>query len=180
MTKLKTFVEGFSDILVKNNVIETDRAKAIKKLFYDSAKPSFVYFLLEEGLIDREDILNALSEYYRVPAFDVVGHFFDHHLVRKFPKDLLLRNAMIPLEVDENMLIVIASEPDNPDLLSIIGDNVSYDVRFMVGIEPDITDAVKEFYELAVTQVPEDVDIKEEYRDQDEAEDIWLEELEED
>jgi hypothetical protein len=179
MKKEETLVEQLTNILVKNNVIAEDKAKAIKKVFKDRSKPVFVNFLLEEDLVPRNEILNALAEYYKVPAFDVVGHFFDHFLLRKFPEDTLIRNVMIPLEVDENMLIVIASQPDNPELLSIIGDSVSYDVRFMVGIDQDIIDAIREFYDLSPSQVPEDEDIRREHIERGEAEHTLLEEGEE-
>ena len=76
----------------------------------------------------------------------------------------MLRNAFIPLEVDENILIVIASEPDNGELLNIIGEFVSYDVRIDVGIRLDITDAISEYYEKSLTEVDEDLDLREERR----------------
>lgn len=164
MASTHTFVSGFVQTLVRMNIMEKEEGQAADKAFHDSAKENFVDFLLEEGLVDREDILKALSQYYKVPAFDVVGHFFEHHLLHQFPKDVMLRNAFIPIEVDENMLIAVASEPDNADLLAIIGESVSYDVRFDVGIRLDITDAVKEYYERAVTEVEQDVDLREERR----------------
>lgn len=164
MASTHTFVNGFVQTLVRMNFMSKEEGQAADKAFHESAKENFVDFLLEEGLVDREDILKALSQYYKVPAFDVVGHFFEHNLLHQFPKDVMLRNAFIPLEVDENMLIVIASEPNNPDLLSIIGENVSYDVRIDVGIRLDITDAVEEYYERALTEVEQDVDLREERR----------------
>lgn len=164
MASTHTFVSGFVQTLVRMNFMKKDEAQAADKAFHESAKENFVDFLLEEGLVDREDILAALSQYYQVPAFDVVGHFFELHLLHQFPKDVLLRNAFIPLEVDENMLIVVANEPDNPELLVIIGENVSYDVRIDVGIRLDITDAVREYYEKSVTEVDQDVDLREERR----------------
>ncbi len=186
MAKNDTLVESLTEIMRKNNVIAQDQAKAIKKVFYDRSKPSFVDFLLEEGLVSRAAILNALSEHYNVPAFDVVGHFFDHNLLRKFPKGVLLRNTIIPLQVDVNMLIVIASEPDNPELLPKIGEHVSYNVRFLVGIEQDIIDAAREFYDLSPAQEVQsstqegqrDVDRRKKRLERKEAEEILLEEEE--
>lgn len=178
MSKHETFVDGLTDIFVKNNIVTPDKAKAIKKLFWDRSKPSFVNFLLKEGLISRSAILNALSEYYKVPAFDVVGHFFEHHYLHMFPEGVLLRNAMIPLERDQNMLIMIASEPDNPELLAKIGEHVSYDVQFQVGIAQDIIDAIREFYELSITQVEIDEDHLEEKREQREVEGVLIEDVE--
>ena len=178
MSKHETFVDGLTDIFVKNNIIAADKAKAIKKLFADRAKPSFINFLLEEGLISRSAILNALSEYYKVPAFDVVGHFFKHHYLHMFPQGVLLRNAMIPLKQDQNMLIMIASEPNNPELLPKIGEHVSYNIRFMVGIQQDIIDAIREFYELSITQVDIDEDHLREKREQKEVEGVLIEDIE--
>ena len=164
MAHTHTFVSGFAQTLVQLSIMKKDEAQAADKAFHDSAKENFVDFLLEEGLVDRADILKALSQYYQVPSFDVVGHFFEHHLLHQFPNGVMLRNAFIPLEVDENMLIVIASEPNNPDLLAIIGENVSYDVRIDVGIRLNITDAIEEYYDRALTEVQQDIDLREERR----------------
>ncbi len=160
IAKGETYAERLIDILVKRSVIPKGDESAIKKAFKESEQEIFDEFLLEEGLVDKDDLLAALSEYYQVPSFDVVGYFFDTFLLQQFPKDVLLRCEMIPLEVDENILIMIAAEPNAPDLLNVIGSNVSYDVRFYVGIALDITDAVKEFYEPSDTEVNQDEDLR--------------------
>lgn len=182
MKRYEDLAEGLSEILVKQNVITQEKAQALKKLFYESAKPIFVDFLLEEGLVARSDLLNALSEYYQKPAFDVVGHFFDEHYVQMFPELVMVRDRFIPLERDQNMLVVVASDPTNPELLDIIGKYVSYDVRFKVGIAQDIIDAVREFSGYAITQYPEeiDVDIKKEQQRRKEVRGELLEQEEED
>lgn len=154
------FVEKFSMILAKQGTVTSDRAKELKKLFHERSKPSFVNFLLEEGLVDRENLLNALSEYYQKPAFDVVGHFFDEHYVQMFPVQVMVRNLFVPLQREENVLVVVASDPNNQELLDIIGKYVSYDIRFNVGIARDIIDAAREFSDYSVTQYPEMLDFE--------------------
>ncbi len=160
----KTYVEGLTDILVKLGMLPIQERLATEQAFKDSGLAVFDDFLLEEALIDREDLLRALSVYFKVPPFDAVGYFFDTQLLHMFPKDFLLRNAIIPREVDEEIMIMIASEPDLPDLLSQIGEHVSYDIQFEVGIQTDITDAIKEFYDESLTQVALDEDLREERR----------------
>src|SRR5437667_10345403 len=152
MTTHETFVTELSDILVAQKIISIQEAKAIQKAFHDSDKDQFDEFLLDEGIIEEVDLLDALAEYYQVPAFDVVGHFFESLELHKFPKEVLLANEFIPLEVEDNIMIVVASNPNDPDLLEIIGDNVSYDIQFRVGIAREITDAIKEFFDKAVTE----------------------------
>jgi hypothetical protein len=181
----KTYVEGLTDVLVKLGMLPASERLATEKAFKDSGLPVFDDFLLEEGLIEREDLLRALSIYFQVPAFDTVGHFFDQLLLHMFPKDFLLRNAIIPREVDEEIMIVVASEPDLPDLVSDIGEHVSYDIQFEVGLQTDICDAVKEFYDESVTQVEQDEDLREERqltREERELElgDVSLEEIDTD
>lgn len=162
--KKETFVDRLTAILVAQGVIPAAEVAGIHAGFSRSSLDQFDDFLIEEGLVEPDDLLKALAEFYQVPSFDVRDHFFDQHLIHMFPKDFLLRNGIIPLERDENMLIVVASAPETPGLEAAINEFVSYDINFYVGIKEAITDAVKEFYDRAPTQVVEDEDIKEERR----------------
>ena len=157
-----SFEAGLLTILVKMRVIAAEDALSIEQSFHDSDVDQFDDFLLSEGIVDEENLLEALSEYFQVPAFDVVGYFFERHYLRMFPKDTLLRNVMIPLEVEENIMIVVTSRPNNPELLVEIGENVSYDIQFYVGIGRNICDAIKEYYDKSETEVDMDEDRNEE------------------
>jgi hypothetical protein len=146
------FVVGVLSVLVRLKIVTASDAVLIEKSFHDSDIDQFDHFLLSEGIIDAENLLLALSEYFQVPSFDVVGYFFERHYLQMFDKSMLLRNEIIPLEVDENIMIIVASKPDDPDILAEIGRYVSYDIRFYVGIGLDICDAVKEFYDKSYTE----------------------------
>ncbi|MFZ5953543.1 MAG: hypothetical protein ACOYT8_00410 [Candidatus Dependentiae bacterium] len=152
MEKRETFAQALCDILVKNKVVKPEEARAMQRAFKNSSKESFDDFLLEEGLVEEAPLLKALSDLYEVPAIDVVGYFFETFLLHKFPKDFLLRKRIIPLQVDENILIMVASNPNDSELLPEIGEYVSYDIQFYVGLGRDIEDAVKEYYEDSLTQ----------------------------
>lgn len=165
----ESFEASFLEVLIKLNYIQALEGAKLLATYDESDINQFEDFLLSEGFLEKEQLLEALSQYYQVPSFDVVGYFFERHLLHMFPKDMLLRNQIIPYQVDQNMMIVIAAKPDNPDLLFEIGENVSYDVRFYVGIGQDICDAVKEFYDKANTEIHRD--------DQDTYEDLLTGEL---
>ena len=158
MEKSEKFVEAICSILEKNDVIAEREAVDLNRLFKESLYDDFEDFLLQEGLVQKDDLLKALSVHYKVPPFDVMGHFFDHYLVVRFPKDFLLRNEIIPLqELNENMLVVVAANPDDESLLPEIGRFDSSDIQFMVGIGEDITEAIEEFYDQSL-QVTDDFD----------------------
>ena len=152
MERYESFEAGLLEILVRIEALSQEDARAIEKSFHDSDVDQFDDFLLREDIVDEDHILQALSEYYQVPAFDVVGYFFERHYLRMFPKDILLRYSIIPLEVDENIMIMVTNKPNDPEILSEVGQYVSYDVQFFVGIGRDICDAVKEFYDKADTE----------------------------
>ncbi|MCX5922622.1 MAG: hypothetical protein NTX86_04840 [Candidatus Dependentiae bacterium] len=171
MANKETFVEELCAILLKNKMVTDIEAVAMKDVFKDSEQENFDDFLLKEGFLESSDLLRALSVYYRVPSFDVQGHFFETFLLHQFPKDFLLRHSVIPLEVDQNMIIVVASRPEDPGLESAMREFVSYEIEFFVGINGDIIDAIEEFYDRSLTtdaQI-EDNDMREDERLEDEA-----------
>jgi type IV pilus assembly protein PilB len=141
------FVDKLSSILVKNGVVKESEAEAMKKDFHQRSKEAFDFFLLDQGLVAKDDLLKALSDYYKVPAIDVVGLFFDHDLVRNFPKDFLIRNVIIPYEIDEDILTVIAGNPADTSLVTKIGQYSPYVVELRVGFNQDIIDTIREFYQ---------------------------------
>ncbi len=175
MINQQEFAQAISAILAKNKVISTSEAEGLQKGFSQSSHDWFIEFLLEEAFVDKEETLKALSSYYQVPFFDVEGYFFDHLLVRDFPKDFLLRNNIIPVEIDEDILMIAASDPGNADLLPALRKYTSDDIQFYVGIARDIEDAVKEYYDKSLT---DDYDLVEDLESADE-ERKEIEEIEE-
>ncbi len=163
MARHPSFPERIAEALASRKIIAEKDVVAITQSFRDSGHDSFEYFLLDQGLVEPEDLLEVLSEYYQVPSFDVQGYLFEHERLLMFPKDVLLRNSMIPLEDDENTLVMVVANPNDEELLPIIGEYVSYDIRFFVGLARDIQDAVKEFYDESLTQPGhDDEDLREE------------------
>lgn len=168
MEKRETFAEQLCDVLVKQKVIDEAEGRAIQRSFKNSEKENFDDFLLEEGLIEEAALLRALADHFQVPAVDVTGYFFDTQLLRNFPKDFLVRNRIVPLEMDDDYLVVVASEPDNPDLLSAMGAYTSEDIQFRVGLSRDIIDSVREFYDKSPTDLLDDQDSVDEQLEEEE------------
>ncbi len=174
----QSFQHKICEVLVKNKVITEQEARDLQQDFKGRSKETFDEFLISEGIVTRDEILAALSEYYEVPPFNVMGFIFDHNLLVHFPQDFLLRHGAIPLERDENMLVMVVSNPHNPDLLPELSEYVSDDIRFCVGLREDIIDAIMEFYEESPFQFDEDrpgAESDEMYEDEKLLEDIFNE-----
>lgn len=162
MHENEAIAQSVVDILIEDGVISKMVGQQFIELFQDAVQEQFVEFLVDEGFVEKMDLLHALSQYYNVPWFDAEGYFFDHALINKFPKGFLLRNNCIPIQIDQNILLIAASNPSDPDLLSKLGEYVSYDIRFNVGFKRHINNAVKEFADESLTQTHEDEYMREE------------------
>lgn len=165
-------IQGLCEFFEQNHILKNRDAKALANDFKQSGLGNFEDFLLEEGIVSKEDLLDALSAYYQVAALDVDGEFFDHNLVRMFPKDIMLRHRFIPLSHDGDILIVVAADPIDELLPEVVGRFVSYDVTFAVSLARDIEDAIKEFYDESITAPTWDADALEESFDEEEAREL--------
>ena len=129
------------------NVLKEGEAESLVKEFKDGSKSRIDYALLDDGVIDREILLAAMQGVYGVAPFDVRGYFFNHQLLLFFPKDFLINKAIIPVEVDDDMLTVVMGNPEDEEAIEALGDFVGYTINVLVGIERDIVDAVAEYYD---------------------------------
>lgn len=156
MKPASAFIHTLTDILVHDHVFTEQQAIDLEKAFVDSPIEEFDEFLLGLDIASKDQILEALGKHYQVPYFDVQGFFFDPFLVHKFPKGFLLRNGVIPIEVDNDIMGFAVANPKQKGLTAQIMKFVSHRVRFNVGIKRHICDAVKETYDEPETLEPRD------------------------
>ena len=84
---------------------------------------------------------------YGIRSYDARGHFFNHHELMLFPRDVLVNKAFIPLAIDDDIMTIVVSNPDDDEIIEMIGDYVPYNVDKLVGIRRDILDAIEEYYD---------------------------------
>lgn len=157
-----SFEEKLCHILIKNRALASDEAETLLQEFKKQPKETFDAFLLSEEMVEKRDLLQALSEYYEVPSFDIAGYMVDHELLHEFPQDILVRYGIIPLERDGDILIMIASNPNNEESVSELSEYVTNDIQFYVGIRADIIESIVEYYqESPFTTRDDDVDYEE-------------------
>lgn len=156
---MESLLDGLVRILSKKNILQSKDAVELQHEFENHEAQYVEDFLLEEGLVDKEQLLQALQEFYGVQSVDVLGAIFDHDLVTMFPKDVLLRNCCIPYYRDGNILFVITNDPQNDELDAILREYVSYDIEFFVGIPSHIDMMIKDFYQETLYDVDFDENI---------------------
>lgn len=149
-------IAGITEALVAQGELAANEVVGLEEAFRATNVERFEEFLLDENIVSKQALLQAVQQYYQLTAIDVTGLLLEHSLVTKFPKELMLNYGFVPYQQDGDLLQVIAARPFDEELPDVIGTIVTYDVVFLVGIYRDIADAVKEFYDEAVTIVHED------------------------
>ena len=154
------FVEGLSVLLTHRKLIQPTDMVRLHIDFAQQDGVAFEDFLLEQGIVEREELLEALSQYYGVPQLDVVGTFFDHQFLRLLPLEVMLEHLVIPYlrEEGSDTLWVIAADPSDPHILELLGLYVTHDIAFMVGLPQDIRDALREYYDESDTYQPNSIE----------------------
>jgi len=159
-TKNGGILQGLTTILADKGSINPEEIDTVQKLFSEQELP-YEEFLIAEGIVTKPELLDALAEYYELPALDVIGEFFDHHFLRLIPKGVLLRNAIIPLRREGDLLEVVVAQPDDAELLPLLWEYISDEVTLMVGFAPDIRETIEEFYDKSITYQPNQIENQE-------------------
>lgn len=158
----KDVVDQIIHELQKIHVIKEADAEALKHDFERSDVAYIEDFLLEEGLVEEEQLLQVLQTVYGVRSIDVMGELFDHDLLKQIPKDVLLRNCCLPFRKEgDDILYIITANPANEDLEGILRSYVSYDIEFLVGIPHHIDMMIKDFYQDPVYPIDYEYNIEE-------------------
>lgn len=177
--KEKSFVELLCDILASEKAITIEQRDSLISAFKGKSRLEFENFLLQEGFVARNELLDALAMVYAVPAFDASGYFFEHRLVTTIPKELLVSAGFIPLSVeDDAILLVVASVPNDERISEICALYTPWDVRALVGLNQDIVDAIEEYYDDALTISDDGQMLLQQERDERETAEKLQEELE--
>lgn len=147
MVKKNVFINRLAQAFVQLKIMAEVEAESFVKEFQGRGKGRIDEFLLDEGIVDAETLLKALQQVYGLSSYDVRGHFFNHQLLLLFPKDFLMNKCLIPLDVDDEILTIVVSNPEDEEAIEIVGNYVPYSVNVMVGIYRDISDAIEEYYD---------------------------------
>lgn len=174
------FIDKLSEILAEMNLIKPEDVVFLHRDFRLKEEISFEDYLLQESIVEKPQLLEALSIYYNVPAIDVTGEFFEHHNIRLIPKDIMLKYNFIPYKREGDNLTIVTGNPDYPNLANIISDYISHNIIFNVGIPQDINDAIREYYDKPITYQPNSLEASPMERSQIEVHSIGQEIIQED
>jgi len=163
--KLKIF-ERLKELFKKTN-ISTEK---LIELYHESERSgkSVELLLIEKFKIPKQQILEAIKNYYQIPVYDIKNILKLKKLpeVLKIKKTFFLERLAIPFaDPDKGKIVIITYDPSNRDDLETVKKVVqitSEEVLKGFAIKEDVIEAIEKYYSDITTQLNlEDLSIEE-------------------
>jgi type II secretory ATPase GspE/PulE/Tfp pilus assembly ATPase PilB-like protein len=135
----------FGALLDRGLVSEKDLEKAVSAARVNQV--DVAKWLIEEMRIPREEVLRALSDFYKCPPWEPGGAPIPEDIKKRVSADFLKKNVCAPLERRDGTVRVAVEDPlDLTRLDAIKAMNLAPRCEFLVGLKDDILAHVRASY----------------------------------
>lgn len=116
--------------------------------------------LIRRGLIDVEQLGEALSEQYGVPYEDIIPESIRPQIVRLLPEELARSREIVPLGVNNSTMQLAMTAPDDMDAICEAELITGYHVEPVVAMQSGVRDALDHGFDERVIARQTIVDMK--------------------
>ena len=99
-----------AELLVKENLISQSDFSAADEAFQKQKLPH-IQFLIRNGLIKEQKLVEQFSKKYSIPAFDLTKYNIDPEIIRILTTEDVRRFRLIPLQKAKGTLVVALADP---------------------------------------------------------------------
>jgi esterase/lipase superfamily enzyme len=103
-------------------------------------------WLVEMGAVTEDQIVDAVSQEFRVPAIKLDSVSFDEQLAQVVPLEVARRHRVLPLSKEGRTLTIVTADPTDVFALDDIKFTTGLDVALVVSTESAIDAAIKKVY----------------------------------
>lgn len=141
--------ERFGQILLEQRLITEEQLKNAMEAREDNGG-HLGDILIYNGIVTEEDIAIALAKQHDIPLItskaDQIVPAIDQDLQKIVPKQFALRNTVIPLLKEGNILTCAISDPLNVALMDELRKITGCQIRPVIATKSDIARAIENFY----------------------------------
>jgi type IV pilus assembly protein PilB len=137
--------DNIGQIVLKGNLISSEQyQKAVDEQKVKGG--SLGASLIRLGLVKEEDLLSALSRYYKVPSVRLSTMQVDKKAIELVPASMAKKHLLIPVSRVGAKLTMAMADPNNFLAIDEIKFITSFNVEPVVASDYDIIDAIKKYY----------------------------------
>jgi type II secretory ATPase GspE/PulE/Tfp pilus assembly ATPase PilB-like protein len=135
----------FGALLERGLVSEKDLERAVSSARVNQV--DVTKWLIDEMHVPKEEVLRALSDFYKVPFWEPAGPPIPEDIRQRVSADFLKKNLCAPLERRDGTVRVAVEDPlDLTRLDAIKAMNLAPRCEFLVGLKDDILSFIRASY----------------------------------
>ncbi len=139
--------DRLSQLLLKNKILtEAQLAKAIARQKETGASLGRV--LLELGMVKENQLAEVIAHELGMEYIDLLEYKINIHATTSIDEATASRYACIPVDFEEEKLVVAMADPTNIYALDDIRLSTGYEVKPVVSSRDDIVSAIQRYYHL--------------------------------
>jgi len=137
----RTTVKRLGEMLVEENLITPEQLEnALEAQRKQGGKLSDI--LVNSGYVRAEDLAAVLSIQLNVPLIDLKRHGIQPNALRLIPEEMARKHTLIPLDIVDDALLVVMSNPGDIRTIEDIKAQAKMRVEVTLGVPSDIIRAI--------------------------------------
>lgn len=109
---------------------------------------SLVKALVELGYTTEEDIAKAVAKATNLPYLKLSTHKINPAAIALIPEDMARRYELIPIDIEDNKLVVAMSDPANVFAVDDLRIMTGYEIKPVVSTETDVVNAIAQNFQM--------------------------------
>ena len=102
--------------------------------------------MLQRGIVSKPDLVSALAEVSRIPYLDCTSVRIDAAILRLIPAPMARGCCALPIEINENKLVVAMAEPQNLRFLDELSFKTGMQIVPRLGFRSEVEAAITNSY----------------------------------
>ena len=139
---------SFGASLVRAGIVSWSEVEDAMEAKSRNGGMPLAFYLMSKGLIDRQDILEALGRHHRVPVASVGERRLSEALLAKVPAEVARTSGVIPVAHDRQsrLLSLVMKDPTDLTTLEIVGRLSGCEVKPVQGDPAEINRLLERHY----------------------------------
>lgn len=155
LLEMKMSKKNLGDLLIEYNLItQSDLTEALN-IQHQGNKKRIGEILVELGKVTEEDIQYLISKQLDIPFIFLRDIKLDNDLIKKFSRDFLVNNRIIPLYETADLLSVATNDPFNSEAINKLKEFTGKDISVSACSSKDILQKLKSLQNVFLGEINE-------------------------
>lgn len=142
MVRLK---KRLGKILIEAGLINEDQ---LQEAIEAQDGRSLVRTLVELGYANEEEIAKAIAKATNLPYLKLSEYRINPAAVALIPEDMARRYELVPIDIEDNKLVVAMSDPANVFAVDDLRIMTGYEIKPVVSTESDVINAISQNFQM--------------------------------